>query len=553
VVAPFSSWGREHTVKAPYSRTLYELLDEQASRYPDHAAAMHEARVIGYSELAQRSRQVAAALRSLGVRRGERVAILMNNRIEWLEACFGASALGAVAVPFSTWSKPAELDFLLGDSKAVLLITMDRFGDRNYAEGLCGLIAELATLRPGETLHSARFPHLRGIVVLGETATAGMARYDELTQVGPLEQLPAPGAGACAVDDGIILYTSGSSSRPKAVRMSQYGIIENGFNIGERQGLTPADRVLVAVPLFWAYGAVNALPAALTHGATLVLQSKFDPGEALDLIETHRCTSIYTLPAMTSALLRHPAFGRARTLSLRTGLTIGSPQDVIRAAEALGAREICNVYGTSETYGNCCVTAHDWPLEERANSQGHPLPGVEIRVVAEETGTPVAQGEPGLIEVRGYLTPGYDGSSADQNAKAFTNDGFFRTGDMGRLTADRRFVFIGRTTEMIKRAGINVSPAEVEEILLQFPKIAQAGVTGVPDPEKGEVIVAFVVPVSNSTCTPAEVEAHCRTLASRYKVPDRIIVCSMLPVTVTGKLMRRALRDQAIAVVSKGS
>jgi fatty-acyl-CoA synthase len=540
-------------MKTPRSRTLFELLDEQAERSPDRAAVLHGGVAVSYGELARRSRQVAAALHARGVRRGERVAVLVYNRVEWVETCFGAAALGAVVVPLSTWSKPAELDFLLNDSEAVFLITVDRFGDQDFAEGMRGLIPELAMLKPGERLRSARFPHLRGIVVIGADPTAGATRYDDFTRIEPLASLPAPGAGASAADDGIILYTSGSSSRPKAVRLSQYGIIENGFNIGERQGLTPEDRVFVSVPLFWAYGAVNALPATLSHGATLVLQSKFEPREALELIETHRCTSIYTLPAVTSALIRDPAFSRGRTRSLRTGLTIGSPQDVLNAAVALGAHEICNIYGASETYGNCCVTQHDWPLEVRANCQGHPLPGVELRIVDEETGLQVAPGWPGLIEVRGYLMSGYGGASAAQNAHVFTKDRFFRTGDLGRLTTDGRLVFIGRTTEMIKRAGINVSPAEVEEVLLQHGKIAQAGVTGVPDPEKGEIIVAFVVPVEGASLTSAELEAHCKALASRYKVPDRINITAALPVTTTGKLMRRELRDCAVALLSKGA
>jgi fatty-acyl-CoA synthase len=536
-------------VKPPYSRTLFELLDEQAIRYPGRVAAVHQGRSILYAELYQRSRRVAAALHAAGVRRRERVALLINNGIEWLEASFGASALGAVVVPLSTWSKPAELDFLLNDSEAVFLIAVDRFGDQNFAEGLAGLIPELATLKRGEPLRSARFPHLRGIVMVGPGAIAGTIGYDAFTDVNPLEPIPAPASSSSAGDDALILYTSGSSSRPKAVRMVQYGIIENGFNIGERQGLTPEDRVLVAVPLFWAYGAVNALPASITHGATLVLQSRFEPGEALDLIETHRCTSIYTLPAMTSALIRHPAFRRERTKSLRTGLTIGSPQDVIAAAESLGAHAICNVYGASETYGNCCVTPHDWQLNDRANCQGRPLPGVEMRIVDIESGIAIAAGEPGLVEVRGYLMAGYGGSSAEHNAGALTSDGYFRTGDLGRLTADGRFVFLGRTTEMIKRSGINVSPAEVEEILLQHAKVAQAGVTGVPDAEKGEIIVAFVVPVGGADIAPGELEAHCKALSSRYKVPDRVLLATALPVTVTGKIMRRELRDQALALV----
>jgi fatty-acyl-CoA synthase len=536
-------------VKAPSSRTLFELLDEQAARHPDRTAAIHEGRSISYAALCRRARQVAAGLQAAGVRRGQRVALLLNNSIEWLETCFGANALGAVVVPLSTWSKPGELAFLLRDSDTAFLISLDRIADQHFADGLRELIPELAMLKPGEPLQSQRFPQLRGIATVGPHAMAGFTCYDTFTRIDPLDPTPTPGAGASAGDDAILLYTSGSSSRPKAVRMVQYRIIENGFNIGERQALSGNDRVLVSVPLFWAYGAVNALPATITHGATLVLQSRFEPGEALDLIEAHRCTAIYTLPAITSALVRHPAFNRERTRSLRTGLTIGSPQDVIAAAQVLGAIEICNIYGASETYGNCCVTPHDWPLEERASSQGPPLPGVEVRIVDEGTGVPVPQGEPGLVEVRGYLMAGYAGSSAEQNAKAFTNDGFFRTGDMGQLAADGRFIFVGRTTEMIKRSGINVSPAEVEEVLLQHCKVAQAGVTGVPDPERGEIIIAFVLPVEGAVIDPGELEAHCKALSSRYKVPDQIFIATALPTTVTGKIMRRELRQQAIACV----
>ena len=538
-------------MEAPYSRTLFALLDEQALRYPQRIAALHGARSVSYAELARRSRQVAAGLSARGVRRGESVAILANNQIEWLEACFGASTVGAVVTPFSTWSTSVELTFLLVDSRAVFLIAIDRFGSQNFSETLRQLVPELAITPAGAPLRSAQFPHLRGIVMIGDKVAPGMVKYDEFTQIEPLSAPPPPGEGASAVDDGIILYTSGSSSRPKAVRMSHYAIIENGFNIGERQGLTPEDRVFVSVPLFWAYGAVNALPATLTHGATLVLQAKFDASEALELIEKHKCTSIYTLPAMTSALIRHPLFTRERTRSLRAGLTIGSPHDVLSAAQTLGAHEICNIYGASETYGNCCVTPHTWPLEERAISQGYPLPGVALRIVDEKTGAVLPAGEPGLVEVKGYVMPGYGGSSAEENAKAFTTDGHFRTGDTGRVMADGRFAFVGRTTEIIKRSGINVSPAEVEEILLKHPKIAQAGVTGTSDLDKGEIIVAFVVPLAGTVVTPEELEEHCKALASRYKVPDRIMILEALPVTVTGKLMRRKLREQAAILNSK--
>ncbi len=514
-------------MQQPYSRTLFELLDEQATRNPDGLAVICEGRRFTYAGLAQAARQSAGALRTMGVGRGDRVGLLINNRIEWLEIAFGAWLLGAVAVPFSTWSTRAELDFLIGDAAISVLITLPNFAREDYA-------AILRDIAPNHAL-------LRHVLMLDAWAA--------LRDAAPRLDTPAPGDGAGASDDAIILYTSGSTSRPKAIPLAHYLIVENGFNIGERQGLRADDRVHLSPPLFWTYGGVNALPATFTHGAALVLQGRFDAGQALDLIEAHACTSIYTLPSMTSAMVRHAAFSPERTRSLRTGMTIGSPQDVRMAVEVLGAAELCNIFGASETGGNCCVTHHSWPLERRANCQGLPLPGVRLRI-ADEDGAPVPQGQPGQVEVSGpYVMRGYTCGSAQHNASSFTADGWFRSGDIGSLDADGAFVFQGRSTEMIKRAGINVSPAEVEDVLLQHPGVAQAGVIGVPS-DAGESIVAFVVAANAANApTPEQLAAHCRTIASSYKVPDRFEIVASLPTTVTGKLMRRELKALALAAI----
>jgi len=522
-------------MKAPYSRTLANLVFEQAERYGARPAVICDGRVISYAELAQRAAGVAASLRDRGIARGARVGLLLNNRLEWLEAFFGTVIAGGVVVAFSTWSTRDELGWLLRDSAVQMLITLDRFGDNDFTAALRGLAPEFAAEN-----------RLREIVVLGNEA-AGFPRFESL-QSASLVPRPPPGEGPSAADDAIIIYTSGSSSRPKSVPLSHFGIIENGFNIGERQGYQPSDRVLLAPPLFWSYGSANAMSAALTHGAALVLQRRFEPGEAIDLIERHGCTALYTLPAITSAMISHPDFRPERTRSLRTGLTIGAPQDILAAAQVLGASEICNVYGQTESYGNCCVTPHDWPLERRAACQGPPLPGVEIRIVDAASGAAQPRGEEGLIEVRGYVMRGYVGSSAEQTATALTADGFFRTGDMGRLLPDGAISFSGRVSEMIKKSGINISPAEVEDVLMRHAMVALAGVVGVPDPRQGELLTAFVVPKPGTTLRPDELAAHCRTLASRYKVPDFIEVCDSLPVTVTGKLMRRELKQIAISL-----
>ncbi len=519
-------------MRAPFSRTLGDLLDEQALEHGERVAVIADRIEHSYAALAARADRLAAGLRARGVRRGDRVGILAGNRIEWLEICFGASAAGAVVVPISTWSKPAELAFIIKDAAIGTLFAVASVAGEDFVAGLRSIRAAL--------------PFLHTLVMIGDEAPEdGWLRYEDMfaPQPCPLD----PGDRPSATDDALVLYTSGSTSKPKAVRLAHYGMIENGFNIGERQKLRPEDRVLAAAPLFWAYGSANLLPASFTHGAAIVLQDRFEPGAALELIERHRCTVIYTLPAMTSALIAHPEFAPERTQSLRTGLTIGNPQDVRNAATVLGAADICNIYGSSETYGNCCVTPADWPLDRRSSCQGPPLPGVSIRLVDPDSGVAAGPCAAGQIEVSGYLMSGYGGQSASHNAQVFTADGWYRTGDVGRLTEAGDIVFQARDSEMIKRSGINVSPAEVEDLLMQHPGVAEVAVVGAPDPDRDEIIVAFVVRAGTPPITAGELVAHCRALASRYKVPDRIEFRDCLPMTPTGKVQRQALKADAQA------
>ncbi|MFT5172324.1 MAG: fatty-acyl-CoA synthase [Gammaproteobacteria bacterium] len=525
----------------PFSRTLSDLLFEQAQRSPDHLAVICRGLEVSYADLAERARVLATAMHELGVRRGSRVATLINNRVEFLEVLLGASMLGATVAPFSTWSTRSELDFLLRDCAPAVLFIIARLGKQDVAADVASVLAKDA----------ASLSQSVKVVVIDGEAQAGWIPYTDMLGAAPLPAL-APGSGASAADPMVILYTSGSSSRPKAVPMAQYAVLENGYNIGERQGLVDSDRVFIPVPLFWAYAAVNAVPAAMTHGATMVIQERFEAEEALSLIEAHRCTSIYTLPAITNSLLGAPGFAPQRTRSLRTGLTIGSAQDVMRAANELGAASLCNVYGSTESYGNCCVTPHDWPLARRARSQGPPLPGVSLQIRDPQTGALCAVGCVGDLEVTGYLTSGYVGDSAQFNAAVFKDDGYFKTGDLASLDEHGCLVYAGRSTEMIKRSGINVSPAEIEEILQQHPQVGLAGVTGTPDDLRDEAIVAFVIRRPGESLSVHALLAHCAEHLSSYKVPDHIEFCESLPLTSTGKLMRKELKVLAASVHAHG-
>lgn len=522
----------------PAARSLPGLLREQATLRPDAPAAIGEHAQASFARLHERAVRIAAALRRDGIDRGSRVGMLLGNGLEWLEIFFGASMAGAVVVPFSTWSTRAELEFLIADSAITALFVRPKFLDRDFGADL------------DELSRAGRLAALRTIIVLAPDTTIGLTMNGYLDGIADPVAWPE-GQGPAPSDDAVVLYTSGSTSRPKGVRLKHSGIIENGFNIGERQGLRPCDRVFLPTPLFWSYGAANALPATFSHGACLVLPDRFEPGAALSMIERVGCTAIYTLPAITNAMLRHPDFDRSKTGTLRTGLTIGSPRDFLAAVEDLGVSRLCNVYGATETYGNCAVTSHDWPLQRRANCQGEPLPGQKFRFRDAETGTLLASGQPGLVEVSGYVSPGYSGASAALNAEIFTGDGYYRTGDMGFLDAEGSFVFVGRDSDMIKRAGINISPAEIEDMMKTFDGVSQAAVVGVPDTERGELVVAYVVARESAAVIPARLLDHCREQLSKYKLPDRIEIVEALPLTATGKLQRKELKRAAAALLAQ--
>jgi len=328
------------------------------------------------------------------------------------------------------------------------------------------------------------------------------------------------------------------------VTLAHGPLIANGFDIGERMHLTAADRVWLAVPLFWSFGSANALPALITHGGSIVLQESFEPGDAIALIERERCTVYYGMANMARAMREHPSHPGRRLGAMRTGLTIGPPEDIVMTIEALGAGELCNVYGATETYGNCAVTdAHD-PLDQRLHSHGLPLPGMTIRAVDPMTRAALPTGEIGELVVEGYVTPGYY-RAPELDGAAFAETGGFLTGDLGSIDRDGRVRFRGRLKEMIKTGGINVAPLEVEEVLLQHPDIIQAHVVGVPDAAKGEVVGAAVEPRPGAAADAAAILGFCRERLASYKVPARLafLTADQLPRTPTGKIHKPSLAE----------
>src|SRR5437773_3112771 len=407
----------------PRSRTLGDLLDETARARPDADAVIFRDQRLTYGALRARADELARALLAVGVRKGDRVAVLLPNRPEWLVAAFAIGKLGAIIVGVSTFSAPREIAWTLEHCRPAAILTMEAFRGRSYLDALYATCPELATSSPGE-LRSERLPELRAVVSIDSRRHPGVYRLGDFVGCASAVRtgaLRAAQASVGASDPCYILYTSGSTATAKGVMLAHGSVVENGFNIGERQHLTAADRVWLAVPLFWSFGSANALPAIVTHGGSVVLQESFEPGEALALLDEQRCSVYYGMANMARAMLEHPDRPRRALAAMRTGLTIGLPEDIQMTMEAVAAGELCNVYGSTETYGNCAVTdAHD-ALALRLETQGRPLPGMTIRVVDPESGRALPPGDVGEFRVKRHVTPGYF-NDAEQRSEEHTSE-----------------------------------------------------------------------------------------------------------------------------------
>lgn len=531
--------------ECPRSRTLPDLLDEMAARRPAREFIVGGETRLTYAETRARVRRLAKGLYQLGVRRSDKVALLMDNRVEWLLVDFAVTLLGATLVPISTWSRARELGYVLNHCDATTFITIDRFLGQDYL----AMLAEIGA--PG----SDRLPQLKRVVPVGAERPAGMVRFEDLWDMGADVSDATLDACQRAVtpdDVAYILYTSGTTSTPKGVQLQHRGLIENTWNIGERQHLGPDDRMWMGISLFWSFGCLNALGAVMTHGGCIVLQGHFDAALALALIERERCTVYYGTPNIALALWEHPDRPRRDLSSLRTGAAIGPPP-AMQMVMDLGAREICNVYGLTECYGNSNVSDASDPVDVRLHTVGRPLPGMEIRIVDRDTRRPLPAGEVGEILIRGHLTPGYY-KDPERNAAAFDAEGFFLTGDLGLIDADGHLHFRGRIKEMVKTGGINVAPLEVEEVLLSHGSVEQAYVIGLPDPRREEILAAAVVLKDGRHASEEELRAFCKQALAAFKVPQhfRIMTRADLPVTATGKVQKFRLQE-TLAAELRGS
>jgi fatty-acyl-CoA synthase len=347
-------------------------------------------------------------------------------------------------------------------------------------------------------------------------------------------------------------YTSGTTGFPKGVMLSHYNIVNNGYATGECMNYTPAERLLVCVPMFHCFGCVLALCAVITHGSTMVFVEDFDPLLVLASVQKEKCTAIYGVPTMFIAELNHPMFDMFDLSSLRTGIMAGAlcPIETMnQVMEKMHCKDIIIVYGLTESSPGMTATRTTDTPEVRATTVGTNYPGVEVKIVDPETGDECPVGVQGEICCRGYnVMKGYY-NNPEATTKAIDNDGWLHSGDLAVKTPEGFYRITGRIKDMIIRGGENIYPREIENFLYQLPAIEMVEVAGIPDEKYGEIVGAFIKLKANHKLTQEEVQEFCRGKISRHKIPKYVIFVDDFPKTASGKIQKYKLRDMGLEAV----
>jgi fatty-acyl-CoA synthase len=535
--------------------TIGECLDRAAARFGDHDALIscHQNIRYTYRDLLQHVNRAARALLRLGVERGDRVGIWAPNSAEWMITQYAAAKVGAILVNVNPSYRLRELEYALTQSGIKVLIAARGFRKIDYVELLTTLMPELNTAcRPASS--AERCPLLRHLIYLGAESSPGGMSWTEFVGQGEAvdqSELSARERLLDVDDPANIQYTSGTTGSPKGATLSHRNIVNNGFFVGAMLKYTPADRICVPVPFYHCFGCVMGNLGALTHGAAVVVPAEsFEPEVTLRAIEAHQCTSIYGVPTMFIAQLGHPAFGRFRLDSLRTGVMAGAPcpiEVMKQVMDRMHVPEITICYGMTETSPVSLQSAVDDPIEARVSTVGRIHPHVECKIINPESGELVPRGVPGELCTRGYsVMLGY-WNNPTATAASIDSDGWMHSGDLAVMRDDGYVNISGRLKDMIIRGGENIYPREVEEFLYTHPKISDVQVIGVPDLKYGEEVCAWVRLIDGEHATEDELREYCRGQMASFKIPRYIRFVTEFPTTVTGKIQKFRMREISIA------
>jgi len=521
----------------PYlESTAWQMLEDVAARFPQREAIVAADRRITYEAFVSESRRMARALLACGVGRDDKIAVWLPNRPAWLFVQQACAMIGAVLVALNTRYKAHELSYILGQSDSTTLILTDHLGPIDFLETLAEVLPGLRDGEPGQ-LSLAGFPKLTRVIMDAEDPYPGCLRLSDVLEAGGEPEweraLQAARAATGPDDPWTILYTSGTTSFPKGAVISHRNAVPHGWYSGKVLQVTEADRVLHALPVTGTWGGLCIPFSTFAHGACLILMETFEAAVALHLIERESVTIWNAVDAMVIPVLDHPDLARCKRATLRTGgfASTGGGRDGLfeDILHTLGVPQAYQPYGMTELNALSLLHALDETDESRAQSGAWAPEGLEVRVVDSETGRDMPVGREGELWFRGPLvTRGYY-KKPEETAKAFTPDGWFKSGDLGVRDAEGRTLFKGRLREVLRISHFMVAPAEIEAYIMTYPKVSQAFVIGVPDPKMNEAAVAYVIPKPGERISEAEIIAHCKGKIASYKVPRHVRVVDDVP------------------------
>ncbi|MEB3103701.1 class I adenylate-forming enzyme family protein [Ferviditalea candida] len=511
-----------------FERSITSLLNQALALDPEKEVIYDGTRRINYRELHEESDWIASAMSRLGIGKGDRIGVSLPNWHEFIVLYFAISKLGAILVPFNTRYREDEVEYILSNSGAKIVFFPQDADNLNHADKFIQISRRLDTL---QHLITVRFQ------------LDGMESYEDLLKKG--KTAPPPAVDIDPKEDLFaILYTSGTTGRPKGVMLTHKNQVYQAIMGVERMLCTPEEVFLMPTPLFHVMGLTLSF-RTVAIGARMVLMDKYKPEIALSLIESEKVTYHPGVPTMFILELNHPSFGSYDLSSLRTGEMAAAPcpEEIVRRIRSdMG----CNVmvgYGLTETSPTLTQTNFADDDAMRAETVGKAWPGVEIKI-ADEQRREVATGEVGELACRSIgLMKGYY-QMPDKTAEAVDDEGWFYTGDLATKDEKGYIRIVGRKKEMVIRGGYNIYPREVEEIFYTHPKVLEIAVVGLPDTVLGQISCAVIRLKPGETATTEEMRAFIKERIADYKVPDKFVFREQFPVTPSGKIKKVELQHE---------
>lgn len=512
-----------------YELNVSQLFERACKLYPDKEVIFDRHRRMTYSELWRESLALAASLADLNVQKGDRVAVCLPNWHEFVVIYLAVAHLGAILTPFNTRYRADEVEYILENSGASVAFFTQKFGGVNHYEQFANAKKRLGSLR---------------WLIAVRCELDGCDSYAELLAKGRNQPI-SPAPLERKEDVFAILYTSGTTGKPKGAMLTHANVVHTGTISAESMHCTPDDVFLVAVPLFHVFGMVPSILSVFAAGAKMVLMDVYKARDALELIQSEKITVHHGVPTMFILELNHSDFNSFDLSSLRTGIIAAAPcpVEIVKRIRTEMGCDIVVAYGLSETSPTLTMTGFDDDDAVRSETVGKALPGAEVKIV-NGLKQPVPAGEVGELACRGFgVMKGYY-NMPEKTREAIDEDGWFYTGDLATIDERGYIRIVGRSKEMIIRGGYNIYPREIEEIFYTHPAVLETAIVGLPDTVLGEIACAAIRLKQGFQVDASELKEFINDKVADYKVPDKIVIMDELPMTASGKIKKIDLQAQ---------